>query len=101
DQTLVVNDTSVVPQPYNYGMEYIGDQIDTATLHHDGAYGHGTHVAGIATGDGSTVNNYKGMAPNSDIIVVKMNLQVPDNEFLSSLVDGIKYIFDKADAMGE
>jgi hypothetical protein len=101
DQSLVVSDTSVIPQPYNYGMEYIGDQIDTSTLHHDGPSGHGTHVAGIAVGNGSTVNNYKGMAPKADIIIVKMNLNVPDNEFLSSLVDGVKYIFDKAEAMGK
>lgn len=101
DQSLVVSDTSVIPQPFNYGMEFIGNQIDTSTLHHDGPSGHGTHVAGIAVGNGSTVNNYKGMAPNADIIVVKMNLNVPDNEFLSSLVDGVKYIFDKADEMGK
>lgn len=101
DQSLVVSDTNVIPQPYNYGMEYIGNQIDTATLHHDGPSGHGTHVAGIACGNGSTVNNYKGMAPNADIIIVKMNLNVPDNDFLSSLVDAVKYIFDKADALGE
>jgi len=101
DQSIVVSDTSVIPQPYNYGMEYVGDQIDTSTLSHDGPTGHGTHVAGIACGNGSTVNNYKGMAPKADIIVVKMNLNVPDNDFLSSLVDAVKYIFDKADAMGE
>ncbi len=101
DQTIVVNDTSIVPQPYNYGMELDSTQIDTSTLHHDGPSGHGTHVAGIACGNGSTVNNYKGMAPNSDIIIVKMNLNVPDNEFLSSLVDAVKYVFDKADEMGE
>jgi subtilisin family serine protease len=101
DQSLVVSDTAVIPQPFNYGMEYIGDQIDTSTLHHDGQTGHGTHVAGIAVGNGSTVNNYKGMAPKADIIVVKMNLNVPDNEFLSSLVDGVKYIFDKAEEMGK
>jgi subtilisin family serine protease len=101
DQSVAVNDTSLVPQPYNYGIEYVGgDEIDTATLTYD-ATGHGTHVAGIAVGNGSTVNNYKGMAPNADIIIVKMNLNVPDNEFLSSVVDGVKYIFDKAAAMGE
>src|SRR5689334_14596749 len=50
DQSIATNDTTVIPQPYNYGMEYIGDQIDTATLHHDGPTGHGTHVAGIACG---------------------------------------------------
>ena len=101
DQSLINTNTSTQAQPYGYGKEYIGNQIDTATQHHDGAFGHGTHVAGIAAGNGLAVNNYKGVAPKADLIIVKMNLNQPDNDFLSNLVDAIKYIFDHADAIGE
>ncbi|MBL0103433.1 MAG: S8 family peptidase [Bacteroidetes bacterium] len=59
------------------------------------------HVAGIACGNGLAVNNYKGVAPKADIIIVKSNLNQPDADFLTSLVEAIKYIFDKADQMGE
>ena len=101
DQAIVNINSATQAQPYGYGKEFIGNQIDTATQHHDGAFGHGTHVAGIAAGNGFALNNYKGVAPKSDLIIVKMNLTQPDNDFLSNLVDAIKYIFDRADAMGK
>ncbi len=101
DQAIVNINSATQAQPYGYGKEFIGNQIDTATQHHDGAFGHGTHVAGIAAGNGLALNNYKGVAPKSDLIIVKMNLTQPDNDFLSNLVDAIKYIFDRADAMGK
>ncbi|HRH66007.1 MAG TPA: S8 family serine peptidase [Bacteroidia bacterium] len=101
DQAIINYDTSTQAQPYGYGKEYIGNQIDTSTQHFDSPFSHGSHVAGIACGSGLALNNYKGAAPHSDIIIVKMNLNRPDNEFLSSLVDAIKYIFDRADELGE
>ena len=101
DQTIINTNSATQPQPYGYGKEYIGSQIDTSTQHYDSPFGHGTHVAGIACGNGLAVNNYTGMAPKSDMIIVKSNLNQPDNSFLSSLVDAIKYIFDRADQLGE
>ncbi len=101
DQSIVNTNPATQAQPYGYGKEYIGNQIDTATQHFDSPFGHGTHVAGIACGNGLAVNNYKGMAPKADMIIVKSNLNQPDNDFLTSLVDAIKYIFDRADQLGE
>jgi subtilisin family serine protease len=101
DQAQINTNTATQPQPYGYGKEYIGNQIDTATQHYDGSFSHGSHVAGIASGNGMAVNNYKGIAPKSDLIIVKMNLNQPDNDFLSNLVDAVKYIFDQADALGK
>ena len=63
--------------------------------------GHGTHVAGIATGDGSATGNnypnfrYIGVAPEADIIFVKNKFYRKD------IVDGINYIKDKARAEGK
>jgi subtilisin family serine protease len=101
DQSIIATNATLSPMPYGYGKEYIGSQIDTATETHDSQFSHGSHVAGIAAGNGRAMNNYTGVAPNSDIIIVKMNLDRPQDEFLSNLVDAIKYIFDHADAMGE
>lgn len=101
DQSIINTNPNTQAQPYGYGKEYIGAQIDTATQHYDSPFGHGTHVAGIACGNGLAVNNYKGMAPKADMIIVKSNLNQPDNTFLSSLVDAVKYIFDRADELGE
>ncbi|MBP6334389.1 MAG: S8 family peptidase [Bacteroidia bacterium] len=97
DQGIINFDTSTQAQPYGYGKEFLGNQIDTSTQHYDSQFSHGSHVAGIACGSGIAVNNYKGVAPKSDMVVVKMNLNQADNDFLSSLVDAVKYIFDRAD----
>ncbi len=101
DQSLINIDPTTQPQPYGYGKQYNGSQIDTSSQHRDSPFSHGSHVAGIAAGNGNAVNNYKGVAPKSDLIIVKMDLNRSDNEFLTSLVDAIKYIFDKASALGE
>ncbi|MFM2134775.1 MAG: hypothetical protein RL021_175 [Bacteroidota bacterium] len=101
DHTIQNTDTATQPAPYGYGKEFIGAQIDTSTEHVDGRYSHGSHVAGIACGNGLAVNNYRGVAPKADIIAVKLNLDQPDDGFLSNLVDAVKYIFDRADAAGK
>jgi len=60
---------------------------------------HGSHVAGIAAGNGSagSANQYAGVAPNADIIAVK------GGDFGFSTLDiitGIQYIFARADQLG-
>lgn len=101
DQSLLNADSATQPQPYGYGKEYIGQQIDTSTQHFDSRFSHGSHVAGIACGSGLALNNYKGVAPKADIVIVKMNLNQPDNEFLSNFVDAVKYVYDRAAALGK
>ena len=92
--------TSISPSTFGYGREWVGSQIDTSTNFSDGPTSHGSHVAGTACGNGLAVNNYKGMAPNADIIIVKINLNQSDDNFLSNLVDAVKYIYDKANILG-
>jgi len=68
--------------PLNYGCLYTEAVINNAlqgigTVNAPDADGHGTHVAGIAAGDGSQTGNgqpanvYVGVAPQADIIAVK------------------------------
>ena len=98
------------------GVEYSADDIDftidttdgrTPTVagvnvrHRDSKSngdpnGHGTHVAGIAAGDGSQAGNchgadtYVGVAPDADIILVKANTT-------AGIADAVTYIFAVAD----
>ena len=91
----------------NYGVEYtkaqIEDEIDgspTNFVRSFDNHGHGTHVAGIAAGNGAAYGNgkYAGMAPNADILIVKAG----EKSFNSTdLVNALSYARQKAQALGK
>ncbi|MBK5285744.1 MAG: S8 family serine peptidase [Bacteroidia bacterium] len=103
DQRLNGSPGGITPMPYGYGTEWNSIAINNgaASAHQDGPYGHGTHVTGIAAGNGLAVNNYKGVAPGSDIISVAIDVNANTNVFLASLSDAVNYIYSKAQAMGK
>jgi subtilisin family serine protease len=72
----------------NYGAEFTGEQL---TVSQD-VDGHGTHVAGIASGADT---NYGGVAPEAEIIAVRSDLQD------AHIADGIRYIFRLAAELGK
>ncbi len=54
--------------------------------------GHGTHVMGIATGDGSSSSaGFVGVAPGAQIIMVKTTFYTMD------ILAGVEYVFDQAE----
>jgi subtilisin family serine protease len=59
--------------------------------------GHGTHVTGIAAGNGRAApfGKYIGVAPQADLVIVKSDFD------LAHIVDGVAYIFKVAAARGE
>jgi subtilisin family serine protease len=59
--------------------------------------GHGTHVTGIAAGDGRAApyGTYIGVAPQADLVIVKSDFD------LAHVLDGVAYIFKVAAARGE
>ncbi|MEA3356017.1 MAG: S8 family serine peptidase [Candidatus Bipolaricaulota bacterium] len=57
--------------------------------------GHGTHVMGIAAGDGSScAAGLVGVAPKADIVMVKTTF------YTSDIIDGVDYIFTEAESHG-
>ncbi|HEX5003025.1 MAG TPA: S8 family peptidase [Bacteroidia bacterium] len=89
------------PVNYGYGQEWNNTDIDAglANSHNDLAYyGHGTHVTGIASGDGSAINKNQGVAPNADIIVVAFDF---NNTSDPTYLDAVDYIFNKAQQLGK
>ena len=98
DQTLAV--ASNTPQPYNYGQEWDAAAIDAGSMtaiDQPWANGHGSTVTGTAAGNGLANGLNKGVAPLADIIVVSADFT---GNFKSHVADGVKYIFDIAEALG-
>ncbi len=97
DQNLL---SSLNPLPYTYGKEWNFMEIDAGLCSHaeQGSAGHGSHVAGIAAGNGNDNSAYRGNAPEADMIIVSVKY---GSDFLTNLVDAIDYIFKKADALGK
>ena len=88
------------PLGFGYGNECSQAQINAGTCSENDPEGHGTHVAGTAAGDGSATGNavpafkYAGMANKGSIIMVKTVFTD------AGLIDGVNYIFQKAQALG-
>lgn len=95
------------PMPYNYGQEFTQSDIDggLAVNHLTGSIPnmilHGTVISGIAAGNGNAVGQFKGAAPDADLIVVSIDFNLSDDQFLSSIADAVDYIYNKADSLGK
>ena len=63
--------------------------------------GHGTHVAGIAAGNGRASNGqYRGVAPQSSLLIVKLGLSDPDGfPHTTELMHAVDYVLQKAFAL--
>ncbi len=99
DQTLA-NSTNT-PMPYNYGQEWNNTEIDNGdAAAHDPTYyyGHGTHITGVAAGNGLAIGKYAGVAPESDIVFVALDFNSINPNIITDAVD---YIYSKAQAMGK
>lgn len=95
-------DAVLTPQPYNYGQQWDSTMINALQCpasDQPGTFGHGSTVTGAAAGDGSLTGNCKGVAPDADIVVVSSNFNAAD--WPSTVVDGVEYIFNYAQSMGQ
>lgn len=88
-----------VPMPFNYGQEWTAAQINATLCTHSDMphWGHGTHVSGIAAGNGLATGKYKGVAPNTRLVVVALDF----NKFGPTIADAVQYIVNKATAAGK
>jgi hypothetical protein len=95
DQTMPDTGGYVVPQPFDYGLEFSNSQIQNGSL--DGLTfisAHGTNSTGIVAGNGLANGKNKGMAPDSKIIFVNYT------NYSMAFADACEYIFQKADEVG-
>ncbi len=111
DQGLTRTGSETSPAGFGYGVEYSNAQINAAlatatpftSVRHRDPGGHGTHVAGIAAGDGSAPGEgrpggtFIGVAPEADLIVVANASNGREGLGTSaSTLDAVNYIFQRA-----
>lgn len=91
------------PTGFGYGYECTSTDIQARTCPEIDSFGHGTHVAGIATSSGVATGNYTGVAPGARIVFVKSGHQVCNGDSWTfgtdQILDGINYIVEKAAAL--
>ncbi len=94
DRESSLEEESPPPEGFDYGRVWTRDEIEAALR--DEAVGpprdphrHGTFVSGIAAGNGNADPRYRGMAPESEIVVVTLGV-----------LEGARYIFDMAERKG-
>lgn len=94
---LAVLDTGVAKhEDWGDRLTYFFDATSAGhTTPHDG-HGHGTHVAGIAAGDGK----FKGLAPASEIWGIKV-LSDSGSGYTSDIIRGINKVVEKAKQEGK
>lgn len=109
DQTLTPRAGESAPYEYRRGVEYSKEEIDQALsagseieglqiVPSRDASGHGTHVAGIAAGNGRASNGrYRGVAYESDILIVKLGYP-KENAFprTTELMTALDYVIQKS-----
>ncbi|MFT4146451.1 MAG: S8 family peptidase [Mobilitalea sp.] len=82
DQTI---DSDRYPAGYFYGTEYLAEEINQAlgsanpleVVPSIDEIGHGTMLAGIAAGNENEANSFSGVAPDADLVVVKLKQAKP------------------------
>jgi len=88
------------PKGFRYGYECTSADIEARTCPETDTFGHGTHVAGIATSSGRATGNYTGVAPGARIIFVKSGHEVCNGSSWTfdtdEILDGISYMVAKA-----
>jgi subtilisin family serine protease len=104
DQTIVGGDP---PAGFTYGKAYDAADIDAGRYSGYDENGHGTHVAGIAAGNGRATGNgqpaytYPGIAPEADIVIVKLKANPNGSYTDARLIDGVNYVFQRAAQLGQ
>ena len=96
DQTASVN--SRTPAKYGYGQAFDSTDINAGVFPNFIGSGHGTTVSGTGSGNGLANGRNKGVAPDSDIIIVKS--PISGSNFTITVAEAVDYIFSVADSLG-
>jgi subtilisin family serine protease len=118
DQTII---SDQFPEGMAYGTEYSRNQINDALKSEDpysivpskDEIGHGTMVAGIAAGSEVTASGFYGVAPEADLVVVKLKpakpylkeyFRIPENAVCyqeNDIIFGVQYLLNYAASVNQ
>jgi subtilisin family serine protease len=89
------------PTGFFYGAEFSESQINSGTLTEEDISGHGTHVAGIAAGNGrASSGSYRGVAFNADLLIAKPYDDTQGGFPENKTIDAMNYMAQKAQTLG-
>lgn len=100
------NTTGNSPTTFNYGSEYVSSTAILNKMRDMTNESHGSHVTGIAAGSGNgNPSLLKGMAPDTDIILVSNGSdlvgEIAGTSNSTKLVDAINYIKNYANSVSK
>lgn len=98
DHTLAF-DAERTPEKYGYGQVWTNSDIDAGICLSGDASAHGTTVAGTGSGNGRATGAHKGVAPETDIIMVESNFGLAN--WTLTIADAVHFIFSMADSLGK
>lgn len=98
DQTLPY-DPQQTPGKYGYGQVWDSTDINNLTITSMDNNAHGTTVTGAGSGNGLATGTNKGVAPESDIIIVESDFG--NANWTLSVADGIDFCLSMADTLGK
>lgn len=112
DQTLAPSEnTGTSPAGFSKGVEFNKEKIEEALRSNNpesvvpsfDTSGHGTAVAAIAAASGNLLDGrYQGVAPESELIVVKLGSPIPDSfPRTTELMRALTYVVKKAVDIGK
>jgi subtilisin family serine protease len=118
DQSLTAQAGESAPPDFGYGVEYTADDVNAArsaadpfthVRHKLSTAAHGTHVMGIAAGNGSSSDavfpsgKYVGLADRAELILVQPGIESNLQTMADSahVADAVAYIFKRAASMGK
>ncbi|MCI5056574.1 MAG: S8 family serine peptidase, partial [Flavobacteriales bacterium] len=94
-----VSNPGKAPSKFGYGSEWSANEINSGQAVVKADH-HGTHVAGIAAGNGLATGTHLGVAPESDIVFVQWFTN-GGRDWKGTVADAVQYIFDFADSQGK
>lgn len=90
---------SLTPGKYGYGQVWDSSHVNAGSCTSLDNNAHGTTVSGAGSGNGLATGTHKGAAPDSDIIVVETDFNLPN--WTLTIADGVDFIFAMADTLGK